>query len=283
MRTCKGCREQQTNETLCLSCVEDLNHWLREIPLLHSELGSVRLPGSVRSPGPWTSRLSSVASASPVRLEVVDLLDRGETLQRLLKWTDTGYDVAGICEGFRMHLLSIAGESWAPDFWRDMRALCRDLGRAVGQHEDRPVGKCPNLVTSDGELCRGSMFRAAAGGVYCRRCGYKPDIRDQEIWVTAREAATIVGKPIETVRTWFKRGQVGWGPPVAPNLGWLPIIVRRAAVATVPLSGNLNHGSGAELSGGGPLRSAGTSPRTPHEKDLGADAVVTADRPGSDS
>lgn len=245
MNSCKGCREQQTTEPLCLSCIENLNHWLREIPLLYSELDSVRLPGSVRSGGGRVT--SRTGSPSPVRLEVVDLLDRGETLARLLKWTDTGYDVGAICDGFRSHLFTIVGEDWAPDFWRDMRSLVRDLGRAVGQSEDRPVGKCPN--PRDGELCRGQLFRAAAGGVYCRRCGFKPSIVDQEVWVTAREAAAIVGKPIETVRTWFKRGRVGWGPPVAPNLGWLPIIVRRAAVATLPQpSVIVNHESRAEPS-----------------------------------
>lgn len=248
MQNCKGCREQQTNETLCLVCIEDLSFYLREIPVLYAELGSVRLPGSIRQSGPWTSRPNRTASPSPVRLEVVDMLDRGETLARLREWTDTGVSVLAICDGFRVHLLATAAEPWAGDFFRAMRALCRDLGRAVGQPEEQSVGKCSVPVDGD-ELCRGSLYRAAAGGVYCRRCGTKPEIIDQQVWVTAREASVIVGKPIETVRTWFKRGRVGWGPPIAPNLGWLPIIVRRAQLATVPPSGNLNHGSGAELSG----------------------------------
>jgi hypothetical protein len=247
-QTCKGCREQQTNETLCLVCIEDLSFYLREIPLLFEELGSVRMPGSVSQRGPWTSRTNLIASPSPVRLEVVDMLDRGETLSRLLEWTDTGSDVTAICDGFRAHLLSTASEPWAGDFFRAMRNLCRDLGRAVGQPEEQPVGKCPEPVGDTDELCRGQLYRAEAGGVYCRRCGTKPEIIDQQVWVTAREASVIVGKPIETVRTWFKRGRVGWGPPMAPNLGWLPIIVRRAQLATVPPSGNLNHGSRAELS-----------------------------------
>lgn len=246
MQSCKGCRQQQTNETLCLRCIEDLSFYLREIPVLYAELNSVRLPGSIHRPGPWTCRLSSTASPSPVRLEVLDLLDRGETMARLKQWTDTGTTVPGICGGFSNHLLATAAEPWAGDFYRAMKGLYRDLSRAVGESEEQPVGKCPEPVGD--EICRGRLYRAEAGGVYCRRCGHKPEIVDQQVWVTAREAATIVGKPIETVRTWYKRGRVGWGPPIAVGLGWLPVIVRRAQLATVPPSGNLNHGSRAEPS-----------------------------------
>jgi hypothetical protein len=268
MQSCKGCREQQTNEHLCLSCIEDLSCWLREIPALYSELGSVRLPGSVHSPGPRSFRMAQTAGASPVRLEVVDLLDRGETLARLWTWTDDRGDVEETCLTFRSHLLTVAAEPWAGDFYRSIRALCRDLGRAVGQPEERPVGKC-SQATGD-ELCRGQLLRTEGGTAYCRRCGHKPDITAQPAWVTLREAAMIVGKPIETVRTWYKRGKLvplpvasagnwcpwplRWSDPVGPapaNRAWLPTLVRLAndSVATLPLRPAIvNHGSGAELS-----------------------------------
>lgn len=246
MITCTGCREQQATDSLCLRCVEDLNAWLRDIPVLYAELGFVRLPGSVPSHG-GTIRAAATGSAAPVRLVVVDLLDRGETLARLKEWTDVSGDVLSICDGFRRHLLTICGEEWAGRFWRSMRALCRDLGRAVGEHQEQSIGKCSQL--RDGEQCRGRLFRADLGGVYCKRCGDKPQIVDQQVWVTANQAATIVGKPIKTVRNWFNRGLVGWSPSVAPGLGWLPIIVRRAAVTTVPqLSDSVNPGSRAEPS-----------------------------------
>jgi hypothetical protein len=191
----------------------------------------------------------------------VDLLDRGETLARLREWTDTGADVAAICDGFRMHLLSTAAEPWAGRFFHAMRTLCRDLGRAVGQPEERPVGKCSRPVDGD-ELCRGQLMRSESGTAYCRRCGDKPDAVEQPVWVTAREAALITGKPIETIRTWIKRGQAGYRPawanhgdssagwscpigPAVPNKIWLPTAL---VLATMPQRATVNHGSRAKLS-----------------------------------
>jgi hypothetical protein len=274
MQNCKGCRQQQTNDALCLVCIEDLSAWLRQIPDLYHELGSVRLPGSVRHEGP-RARSSSTGSAAPVRLAVVDLLDRGETLRRLWDWTDQRLlDVQAICDGFRHHLLSIVTEDWAGDFWRAMRALCRDLGRTVGEPEERPVGKCSKPVEDSDELCRGQLFRTADGAaVYCRRCGDKPELLEAQVWVSLEQAARLVGRPLETVRTWYKRGKLGWSadwtwelpPPLATTYGrwsqtigpqpfrmaWLPAAVRlaNAGVTTLPRSsGIVNHGSGAELS-----------------------------------
>jgi hypothetical protein len=255
VQSCKGCRQQQTNDALCLACIEDLSAWLRSIPDLYAELGAVRLPGSVPSIGPRVSRSLS-GSPSPIRLEVLDLLDRGETLRRLWDWcgpTDKGLDVRAICDGFRHHLLGIVTEPWAGDFWRAMRALCRDLGRAVGEPEDRPVGKCSNPD------CRGQLFRTEDGAaVYCRRCGHKPELTDAAVWVSLEQAARLIGRPLETVRTWYKRGKLGWDliGPQPHRAAWLPAAVRLAngaATTLPPASGIVNHGSGAELSGGRPL------------------------------
>ena len=267
MQTCKGCRQQQTNDALCLVCLDDLSAWLRSIPDLYHELSSVRLPGSVSQPGP-RQRSSSTASAAPVRLEVLDLLDRGETLRRLWEWTDDKhFDVRAICDGFRHHLLSIVTFNWAGDFYRAMRALCRDLGRAVGEVEDRPVGKCSEPIGD--EICRGQLFRTADGtAVYCRRCGSKPDLLAAQVWVSLEQAARLVGRPIETVRTWYKRGRLtwpaiwldhedpsaGWSGPIGPQpfrMAWLPSAVRLAdgSVTTLPPRGDtVNHGLGAEPS-----------------------------------
>ena len=268
MQTCKGCRQQQTNDALCLVCLDDLSAWLRQIPDLYSELGSVRLPGSVREWGPRSAALSRTSSGAPVRLEVVDLLDRGETLRRLWDWTDDKhFDVRVICDGFRHHLLSIVTEDWAGNFYRAMRGLCRDLGRAVGEVEDRPVGKCSEPI--DDGLCRGQLFRTADGAaVYCRRCGSKPDLLAAQVWVSLEQAARLVGRPIETVRTWYKRGRLtwsaewldhedpsaGWSGPIGPQpfrMAWLPSAVRLAdaSVTTLPPRGDtVNHGLGAEPS-----------------------------------
>jgi len=259
LNTCTGCREQQTPDHLCLTCTEDLNSYLREIPDLYDELESYRLPGSVVASGPRVGRTSRLSAPSPVRLEVVDLLDRGLCLARLLKWTDSGSDVSVICSGFRSHLLSIVSEPWIGDFYRDMRALCRDLARTVGQPEERPVGKCSKPVDGD-ELCRGQLMRLDAGGVYCRRCGDKPALETRPVWLTDRETAMAVGRPLETIRTWIKRGRVGfrdavmteqgeWSSQIGPAPArrcWLPTAV---ALATEPQrSAIVNHGSRAELS-----------------------------------
>jgi hypothetical protein len=258
LNTCTGCREQQTVDHLCLSCIEDLSSYLREIPDLYAELDSVRLPGSVSMAGPWTSRPNRLSSPAPVRLGVVDLLDRGETLSRLLKWTDVNGTVSVICAGFRSHLLTIVTEPWIGDFYRDMRALCRDLGRTVGQPEELPVGKCSKPGDGD-ELCRGQLMRLDGGGVYCRRCGDKPELSSRQVWLTDRETAMAVGRPLETVRTWIKRGRAGfpsptwdagrWSVPIGPRMSrhaWLPTAV---SLATEPQrSAIVNHGSRAELS-----------------------------------
>jgi hypothetical protein len=282
VQSCKGCRQQQTNDALCLACIEDLSAWLRSIPDLYAELDSVRLPGSVRGGGGRVTSRSG--SPSPVRLEIVDLLDRGETLRRLWDWcgpADKGLDVRAICDGFRHHLLGIVTEPWAGDFWRAMRSLCRDLGRAVGEPEDRAIGKCSN--PTDAGLCRGQLFRTEDGAaVYCRRCGDKPELTDAAVWVSLEQAARLIGRPLETVRTWYKRGRLTWSaswtwelpPPLAATYGvwscpigpqpfraaWLPAAVRLAngaATTLPPASGIVNHGSGAELSSGGALRAAG--------------------------
>lgn len=261
MQSCKGCRQQQTNDALCLVCIEDLSAWLRSIPDLYAELGSVRLPGSVSVCGPRSGPLSRTSSAAPVRLEVLDLLDRGETLRRLWEWcgpADKGLDVRAICDGFRHHLLGIVTEPWAGDFWRAMRALCRDLGRAVGEPEDRPVGKCSN--PTDAGLCRGQLFRTEDGAaVYCRRCGHKPELTDAAVWVSLEQAARLIGRPLETVRTWYKRGKLGWDliGPQPHRAAWLPAAVRLAngtATTLPPASGIVNHRSGAEPSSVTPRR-----------------------------
>jgi hypothetical protein len=250
MIDCVGCKRQQMGtDALCLSCIEDLNLWLRSIPDLYAELGSVRLPGSVRVSGP-SSKSCSTGSAAPVRLEVIDLLDRGEVFKRLEPWS-FGATVREMCDRLRHQLLSIAiwDREDASAFYRQMKGLCRDIGRAVGEpQEAAPVGKCSRPF--DEGLCRGQLHRAAAGGVYCRRCGDKPTLAEQKVWVTAKEAALITGKPIETIRTWFKRGQVGWSTPFVLGIGWLPIIVRRAATTLPHSSDSVNHGSAAELSAG---------------------------------
>lgn len=257
MISCSGCNRQQPGvDVLCLACIENLNAWLREIPDLYDELNHVRLPGSVRTSGPST-KVSATHSPAPVRLEVVDLLDRGGAFQRLAAWAGGELGtVREMCDNMRHHLLSVTMLSArdAGDFYRTIRALCRDLGRTVGEPQDQSVGKC-SRPDPDGVLCRGPLFRSVtAAGVVCRRCGDKPELKEQEVWVTLQQAATVTGVPIETVRTWYKRGHVGWGPPIAPGRCWLPIVVRRAAegrTTTVPhSSGMVNHGSGAELSSG---------------------------------
>lgn len=187
----------------------------------------------------------------------MDLLDQGGVLARLLKWTDSANSVSGICSEFRSHLLTAAAEPWAGDFYRDMRALCRDLGRAVGQPEERPVGKCASIRGD--EPCRGQLLRLDHGGVYCRRCGDKPALTSREVWLTDRETALAVGRPLETIRTWIKRGRAGfpspiwaagqWSSPIGPapsRRAWLPTAV---VLATLPqTSAIVNHGSRAELS-----------------------------------
>lgn len=270
MQSCSGCQRQQPGTgTLCLACIEDLNAWLRQIPDLYAELGSVRLPGSVRTSGPQTGRLPGSAPAAPIRLEVFDLHDRGVVFDKLQVWAGVGGDVTEMCDRLRHNLLSVPlwSEQDSGDFYRMVKGLCRELGRAVGEPQELPVGKC-SRPDSEGFQCRGHLMRTQDGAaVYCRRCGDKPELTEQAAWVTLEQAATVCGKPIETVRTWYKRGRLGYSPrwidhaktqpgwtePIGPQpfrKAWLPSAVRLANAATTTLqhsSGSVNHGSGAEL------------------------------------
>lgn len=272
MISCSGCKRQQPGvDVLCLACIEDLNAWLRQIPDLYDELHAVRLPGSVRMVGPQTGRRSASHPPAPTRLEVVDLLDRGVVVAKLEVWATFTGTVSEMCDNLRHHLLSVTMLSAqdAGDFYRTIRALCRDLGRTVGEpDDDKPIGKCSRPIDGD-ELCRGQLLRTQDGrAVYCRRCGDKPELKEQGAWVTLEQAARVVGKPIETVRTWYKRGRlgyraewvdhakphVGWTEPIGPQpprMAWLPTVSRLANAATTTVqhsSGIVNHGSGAELS-----------------------------------
>lgn len=253
MTTCGGCKQAELvfGEIVCLTCVEDLRNWLRAIPALYLELDYVRLPGSVRVDGAY-AKTSTTGSAAPVRLAVVDLLDRGEVLRRLWDAGGIGWSVLEICEQMLRNLFTIVAEDTALDTYRTVKALCRDLGRTVGEPEDRSVGKCPQPAGDDGTLCRGALFRAEIGGVYCKRCGHKPEIRDQAVWVSLRDAAMITGKPLETLRTWYKRKLVGANCPTSrlftKGRVWLPIVVRRAVTTLPQSSDSVNHGTGAEPS-----------------------------------
>lgn len=270
MTTCSGCQRQQPGtDTLCLACIEDLSAWLRQIPDLYDELAHVRLPGSVRAAGPQT-KTSAVHAPAPVRLEVLDLHDRGAVFAKLEVWAGQVGDVCDMCERLRHNLLSVplwpAQESG--DFYRTIKALCRELGRVVGEPQELPIGKCAR-PDPEGFQCRGQLFRTQDGhAVYCRRCGDKPELKEQEAWVTLEQCARVIGKPIETVRTWYKRGRLGFDPrwtdhartqpgwtepigPQPPRKAWLPTAVRLANGATTTFphsSDSVNHGSGAELS-----------------------------------
>lgn len=262
MTICGGCKQAEllTGEQVCLRCVEDLSEWLRAIPLLFEELGKVRLPGSVRVSGPYAKQ-SVTGSVAPVRLAVVDLLDRGETLRRLWAVGGTGWSVADVCAGMLRNIFTICSEDSAAAVYRAVKALVRDLGRTVGEPEEQSVGKCSQPITDDGELCRGALFRADIGGVYCKRCGHKPEIKDQAVWCTIRDAALITGKPVETIRTWYKRRLVGANCPTSRQLTkgrvWLPIVVRRAAIHIPTTSASVNHGTGAEPSAATDLQGQG--------------------------
>lgn len=274
MSTCSGCKQQELllDEQLCLSCVEQLGEWLRMIPVLFGELDDVRLPGSVRQSGPY-AKTSSIGSAAPVRLAVVDLLDRGEVLTRLQQawpggeWFTT---VTNACLWYRQHLLSLVAELEIPGLYRVVRGLVRDLGRVVGEPEEMPVGKCSQPIGSDGELCRGQLFRREAGGVLCRRCGDLPEMRTQAVWCTVQHAAMVTGRPVKTIRTWARRYSPlrVWCPPMAPGLVFLPHVVELAerVATTLPHgSDSLSPGSGAEPSpettdvGSSPVADSGSS------------------------
>lgn len=260
MSTCSGCKQQELilAEVLCLSCVEQLSEWLRMIPVLFSELDDVRLPGSVRQSGPY-AKTSSTGSAAPVRLSVVDLLDRGEVLTRLRQaWPGvTAFaSVDGACWWYSHHLLDLVLEpEWALQLFTKVRGLVRDLGRTVGEPEELPVGKCSQPIGDSTELCRGQLFRRPAGGVLCRRCGHLPELRAQSVWCTVQHAAMVTGRPVKTIRTWARRYSPlrVWCPPMAPGLVFLPHVVELAerVATTLPHgSGSLSPGSGAEPSPG---------------------------------
>lgn len=186
---------------LCRRCEDNIATWLTEIVERHQLLPEFIEPGSVPK-DPDVVVPKRTEAPAPMRLEVIDLLDtrRGRkwlglipardmrgavgtlhvyaqiireerNLAPLKGWPTVASETALI----QRHRLWAFEQEWAggPDsLTSELRALHRDLGRAVGIPTPRPVGKCPVIPDDDqDEACEAPLFPSRQGGVYCPRCG----------------------------------------------------------------------------------------------------------------
>lgn len=181
---------------LCSSCEDNLDKWLREIPDHYALLPTFAIPGSVeKNPDSGTTKAAYVNP--PVRLEVIDLLDRrvgriwngiapahdrrgviGTLVALVEQLVDTrpltppkDVTVSSACALLQRHRLWIAEQEWVTDVYAELKELHRQLSEAVGIFRRPPVGRC-HLIPEEAEKpCGGPLHPNDYGGVRCSRCG----------------------------------------------------------------------------------------------------------------
>ncbi|HEY3559641.1 MAG TPA: hypothetical protein VGL05_19365 [Kribbella sp.] len=201
-----GCESQQSSpaskvhcepgKLLCPKCVARLDKWLRAIPDTFALLPAVVMHGTVPS-DPGTKHTKRPDPPAPMRLEVIDLLDRRPgygALGILHSWAELVRDergdarpevttVAGECATLIVNLAWCAGQEFAGDLYQEIRVLARTLDDTVGEYRPKPVGKCAALIdvpdTTVQALCGGALVMDREGtGVHCLTCGARHEAND---------------------------------------------------------------------------------------------------------
>lgn len=202
-----GCESQQGDlrskvhcepgRLLCPRCCTRLDKWLRGIPDTFALLPAVVMHGTVPS-DPGTKHTKRPDAPAPMRLEVIDLLDRRPgygALGILHSWAELVRDergdarpevttVAGECATLIVNLAWCAGQQFAGDLYQEIRVLARTLDDTVGEYRPKPVGKCAVILdqelTEDDDpdpvqaLCGGALVMDREGtGVHCLSCGQR--------------------------------------------------------------------------------------------------------------
>ncbi len=186
---------------ICGNCMTRLEKWLREIPDRYAEVPTYLEPTTDldRNPEVKNGRKRATAPA-PIRLAALDLLDtrRGRRWQGLVPTEsrrgalgtlmEIGNElramrgvrpvlnatVSGEAEYIRGGLDRLAFSAGIDDTYKELKALHRQLGDAIGDYPAKPVSTCPEEY--DDGVCGGPILPNAAGGVYCPRCGTRWDV-----------------------------------------------------------------------------------------------------------
>ncbi len=84
--------------------------------------------------------------------------------------------VVGEARTLTRHLPWISAQPWVEEMHAELKALHRDLSDAVGDHRQRPVGRCA-VDDEHGVPCGGPLMPTKVGGCRCVRCGddWPPD------------------------------------------------------------------------------------------------------------
>jgi hypothetical protein len=183
-RVVKGEREKVHAHTgrLCRGCIDKLEDWLIQIPERYAQLPEYLLPSADLDGNPESKATKRPVAPAPLRLAALDLLDtrRGRkwlgteptddrrgalgTLLaianevRLSRGSEAQADGYVITEAdtIRLGLSQLVGIEGISDIFKEIKALHRDLGAAVGQYPPRSVGKCylpPAHLIHDRETC----------------------------------------------------------------------------------------------------------------------------------
>lgn len=173
-------------QLLCASCRKRLDKWLRAIPDVFALLPAVVMHGTVPS-DPGTKHTRRPDPPAPMRLEVIDLLDRRPgygALGILHSWAELVRDergdqrpevttVAGEAATIIVNLAWCAGQQFAGDLYQEIRILARTLDDTVGEYRPKPVGRCPAML-DETSVCGGPLVMDREGtGVHCLRCPNK--------------------------------------------------------------------------------------------------------------
>ena len=191
----KDKRQTEGKSKLCKRCEDNLHHWLTKIPDLYAILPGYLIPGSIEK-NPDSKATKRAEVGSPIRLEVIDLLDN--RLGRKWLGTAAAHDRRGVAGTLQVHVdrlreernltnphddtsvttactlldrhrLWIAEQDWAAYLHDDLKQTHRELSDATGNYRRPPVGRC-HLPTDNDDTCGGPLYANTYGGVHCAKC-----------------------------------------------------------------------------------------------------------------
>lgn len=189
-------RQTEGASKLCQRCEDNLHHWLTKIPELYTLLPGYLTPGSIEK-NPDSKATKRAQVGSPVRLEVIDLLDT--RLGRKWNGTAAAHDRRGVAGTLQVHVdrlreernltshhddtsitracalldrhrLWIAEQDWVTYLHDDLKQTHRELSDATGNYRRPPIGRCHLTPEDSDTACAGPLFANTYGGVHCARC-----------------------------------------------------------------------------------------------------------------
>lgn len=183
---------------LCSGCYDRLETWLREIPERFALVPQFLTQGAAIEKNPDAKAAKRTVAPAPLRVAALDILDTrkgrkwlgteptndrrgaiGALLAianeiRALRGSPAKDDshVLGEADYIRHSLATLANQEWVHETYKEIKALHRELGDAVGIYPPRPVATC-NVIdpnTDNPHECGGPIYPAKSGGTYCARC-----------------------------------------------------------------------------------------------------------------